>query len=95
MRHLIDGFRSTVQAGLMAYWDETDTYGSRGKFMDMEVAFKNGDKNLDLKMETSEGLLEIPEYPLSLEWTEYLRNLKMTRTIKNLINMKIISEYSF
>ena len=97
IRRLVDGFRTAVQAGLMPYWDvdpdEVDANGSTGKFMNMEVVFKNGDKNVDLKMETSQGMNEFHDYPLSLEWTKRLRNLKMTSTIKRLIDMKIISKY--
>merc|ERR1712018_960626 len=48
------------------------------------------DKNVDLKIETSQGVREYEDYPLKLEWTKRLRNMKLDRMIGRLIQSKII-----
>ena len=88
--------RAIVQAGLIPYYDESPDTGDYsvdndvGPFINADVTFKNSDKNVDLKIETSQGLRSYPDYPLSLEWTQRLRNMKLDRTIGRLIQSKII-----
>ena len=89
-------FRSLVAAGLIPYYDESPDSGDDsisddvGPFMNMDVIFKNSDKNVDLKVETSQGVREYQDYPLKLEWTKRLRNMKLDRMIGRLIQSKII-----
>ena len=89
-------FRSLVAAGLIPYYDESPDSGDDsisddvGPFMNMDVIFKNSDKNVDLKVETSQGVREYQDYPLKLEWTKRLRNMKLDRMIGTLIQSKII-----
>lgn len=95
MKSIIGKVRNVIQAGMLPYWDvdPDDVNGDdTGPFMNIEATFKNGDKNLDFKMETSQGTNEFKDYPLNLEWTGRLRNLKLTNTIKRLIDYKIISK---
>ena len=89
-------FRSLIAAGLIPYYDESPDNGDDsisddvGPFMNMDVIFKNSDKNVDLKVETSQGVREYQDYPLKLEWTKRLRNMKLDRMIGRLIQSKII-----
>ena len=89
-------FRALVQAGLIPYYDESPDTGDDsanddlGPFLKADVTFKNSDKNVDLKIETSQGVRTYNDYPLSLEWTQRLRNMKLDRTIGRLIQSKII-----
>merc|ERR1712113_748205 len=46
---------------------------------------------MDAKIETSQGESEYKDYPLKLNWSKRLRNLKFTSTIKKLMDMKIIA----
>ena len=92
-------FRSLVQAGLIPYYDESPDTGDYsvdndvGPFLNADVTFKNSDKNVDLKIETSQGLRTYNDYPLRLEWTKRLRNLKLSGTIGSLIQSKIICKF--
>ena len=61
--------------------------------MNADVTFKNSDKNVDLKIETSQGVREYEDYPLKLEWTKRLRNMKLDRMIGRLIQSKIICKF--
>ena len=85
-----------MAAGLIPYYDESPDSGDDsisddvGPFMNMDVIFKNSDKNVDLKVETSQGVREYQDYPLKLEWTKRLRNMKLDRMIGTLIQSKII-----
>merc|ERR1712020_818918 len=93
---IINTFRTLVQAGLLSYMemDPSSVSGvdtSIGPFMKADVLFKDADRKLDMRMETSQGVQEFKDYPLSLRWTGRLRNLKFTKTIKRLMDMKIIS----
>jgi len=96
MKNLISNARAIVQAGLIPYYDQDPDTGDYsvdndvGPFINADVTFKNSDKNVDLKIETSQGLRSYPDYPLSLEWTQRLRNMKLDRTIGRLIQSKII-----
>jgi hypothetical protein len=97
MSNIISKARTIIQAGMLPYWDvdpeeATSNDGTTGPFMNLDINFKNGDKALDFKMETSQGVNEFKDYPLSLEWTGRLRNMKLTRTIKRLMDAKIISK---
>merc|ERR1712079_89023 len=95
-KNLISNARAIVQAGLIPYYDEdpdTDDYSVEndvGPFLKADVIFKNSDKNVDLKVETSQGVKEYNDYPLSLEWSNRLRNLKLSGTIASLIRSKIV-----
>jgi hypothetical protein len=96
MKGIINTFRTLVQAGLVSYMeiDPNSVSGvdtSIGPFMKADVLFKDADRKLDMRMETSQGVQEFKDYPLSLRWTGRLRNLKFTKTIKRLMDMKIIS----
>jgi hypothetical protein len=95
MKNIISKVQTVVKAGLMPYWDvepdEMDVDGNVGPFMNVDATFHDSDSLLDLKMETSQGANEFKDYPLSLDWTSRLRNLKFTRTIKRLMDYGIIS----
>ena len=65
-----------------------------GRFIKMDVHFKDHDKKVDMKMETSQGVQEFKDYPLKFNWGKRLRNLKFTRTMKTLMDMQIISKYT-
>jgi hypothetical protein len=95
MSHIISKVQSLVKAGLMPYWDidpeEIDSDGKPGPFMNIEANFHNSDRSLDVKMETSQGVNEFKDYPLSMDWNKRLRNLKFTKTIKNLMDLGILS----
>jgi len=95
MKSIISNARSLVAAGLIPYYDESPDTGDYsvddvGPFLNADVTFKNSDKNVDLKIETSQGVRTYNDYPLRLEWTKRLRNLKLDRTIGRLIQSKII-----
>jgi len=96
MKNIISNARALVQAGLIPYYDESPDTGDDsanddlGPFLKADVTFKNSDKNVDLKIETSQGVRTYNDYPLSLEWTQRLRNMKLDRTIGRLIQSKII-----
>jgi len=96
MKKIISTVRTVVSTGLMPYWDDdfeeatADVNGDVGPYMYLDVTFKNADKNADIRVETSQGVKEYDDYPLKFEWTQRLRNMKMTRTIKRLIDNKII-----
>jgi hypothetical protein len=96
LKGIISNARSLVAAGLIPYYDESPDSGDDsisddvGPFMNMDVIFKNSDKNVDLKVETSQGVREYQDYPLKLEWTKRLRNMKLDRMIGTLIQSKII-----
>jgi len=96
MSNIISKVQNVVKAGLMPYWDidpeDADAGdGKLGPFMNVEALYHNGDKSLDLKMETSQGKNEYKDYPLSMDWGSRLRNLKFTSTIKRLIDYGILS----
>ena len=97
MSYLISKAQSLVRAGLLPYWDvdpeEVDSDGKPGPFMNIEATFHNNDHSLDLKMETSQGTNEVKDYPLAMDWSKRLRNLKFTKTIKNLIEQGILSKF--
>jgi hypothetical protein len=97
MSFVISKMQSLIRAGLLPYWDmdpeEIDSDGKPGPFMNIEANFHNNDHSLDLKMETSQGTNEFKDYPLSMDWGKRLRNLKFTKTIKNLIEIGILSTY--
>ena len=93
-------YRSIVAAGLIPYYDENPDSGDEvsinndvGPFLNADVIFKNSDKNVDLKIETSQGVREYEDYPLKLEWTKSLRNMKLDRMIGRLIQSKIICKF--
>jgi len=97
MKNIISNVRSIVAAGLIPYYDENPDSGDEvsisndvGPFLNADVTFKNSDKNVDLKIETSQGVREYEDYPLKLEWTKRLRNMKLDRMIGRLIQSKII-----
>lgn len=94
MKSIISTFRTVVKFGLMRYMEEDfadDANGDEiGPYMYVDVTFKDSDKLADVRLETSQGVREYEDYPLKFEWTNRLRNMKMTRTIKRLIDMKII-----
>jgi hypothetical protein len=95
MSNFISKVQGLVRAGLLPYWDldpeEVESDGKPGPFMNIEALFHNSDKALDLKMETSQGTNEFKDYPLSLDWGKRLRNLKFTKTIKNLMDIGILN----
>ena len=97
MSYIISKAQSLVRAGLLPYWDvdpeEIDSDGKPGPFMNVEATFHNSDHALDVKMETSQGVNEFKDYPLSMDWNKRLRNLKFTKTIKNLMDLGILSKY--
>ena len=97
MSYIISKVQSLVRAGLLPYWDldpeEIESDGKPGPFMNIEANFHNNDHSLDLKMETSQGTNEFKDYPLSMDWNKRLRNLKFTKTIKNLMDLGILSNF--
>ena len=99
MSYVISKVQSLIRAGLLPYWDmepeEIDSDGKPGPFMNIEANFHNNDHSLDLKMETSQGTNEFKDYPLSMDWSKRLRSLKFTKTIKNLMDLGILSNYFF
>ena len=97
MKYIISSIKTIIQAGLIPYYDESpneaDSNGSVGPFLDMDVTFKNSDKTLDLRYETSNGVRSYNGYQLSLEWTKRLRNMRMDRTIARLMDAGIICKF--
>ena len=96
MKRFVNAARTMIQAGLLPYWDvdPDEVEGDdTGRFIKMDVNFKDHDKKIDMKMETSQGVQEFKDYPLKFNWGKRLRNLKFTSTIKSLMDMKIISKY--
>ena len=96
MKRIINTARTMIQAGLLPYWDvdPDEVEGDdTGRFIKMDVQFKDHDKKVDMKMETSQGVQEFKDYPLKFNWGKRLRNLKFTRTMKTLMDMQIISKY--
>lgn len=98
MRNIITKTRSLIQAGLTPYWDadpeeyESEANGNElGAFLNAEVTIHDEDRLMDAKIETSQGESEYKDYPLKLNWSKRLRNLKFTSTIKRLMDMKIIA----
>jgi len=94
MKRFVNAARTMIQAGLLPYWDvdPDEVEGDdTGRFIKMDVNFKDHDKKIDMKMETSQGVQEFKDYPLKFNWGKRLRNLKFTSTIKSLMDMKIIS----
>ena len=100
MRNIITKARSLIQAGLTPYWDadpeeyESEANGSNdlGAYLKAEVVMHDEDRLMDAKIESSQGVQEYKDYPLKLDWSKRLRNLKFTRTIKTLMDMKIIGK---
>lgn len=95
MKSIISTVRNVVQTGLLPYMNEDfempDVNGDDiGAYMYLDVTFKNSDKNADIRIETSQGTKEFKDYALKLSWTQRLRNMKMTRMMKRLIDNKII-----
>jgi hypothetical protein len=97
MSSIITRMQNVVKAGLMPYWDmdpeDADAGdGKLGPFMNVEALYHNSDKSMDMVVETSQGKSEYKDYPLSLDWSNRLRNLKFTSTIKRLIDNGILSK---
>ena len=99
MKNIITKARSLIQAGLTPYWDadpedyESEANGNElGAFLNAEVTIHDEDRLMDAKIETSQGESEYKDYPLKLDWSKRLRNLKFTKTIKTLMDMKIIGK---
>jgi hypothetical protein len=86
---------TAVKAGLLPYWDvdpeEVDVDGALGPFINVEAVFKDQEKALDIKLETSKGDEDFHDIPLSLDWTSRLRNLKFTSLLRRLFHSKIIN----
>merc|ERR1712241_1112259 len=97
MKNIISNARAIIQAGLIPYYDEDPSASSSlsgndvGPFMKVDVVFKNADKAADVKIETSQGTKEYKDYPLKLEWTKRLRNLRFDGKVKRFMDMKIIA----
>ncbi len=98
LRGIIDKARTLIEAGMLPYWDadpdDVNGASSTGRFLNVDVTFKNGDKAMDMTMETSQGTNTFKDYPLRLDWTKRLRNLKLTKTIKRLFDMKVIGKWT-
>lgn len=96
MKAIIATARNVVKAGLLPYWDvdpeEIGGDGSIGPFLNLDVTLKNDESAADVKVETRHGEEEFSDVPLRLDWTKKLRNLKFTKTIKRLMDAKIISK---
>ena len=98
MKNIISNARAIIQAGLIPYYDEDPSASSSlsgndvGPFMKVDVVFKNGDKAADVKIETSQGTKEYKDYPMKLEWTKRLRNLRFDGKVKRFMDMKIIGK---
>ena len=97
MKKVINSVKMGVKAALtpweIATPDWADTNGDMGKWVNMDVTFKDDEKALDLVMETARGKEERNDIPLRMNWTPLMRKLKFTSTIKRLMDMRIISEY--
>merc|ERR1712223_2105127 len=95
VKKIINSVKTGVKAALVPWEIATpawaDTNGDVGKWINMDVTFKNDDKALDLKMETQRGTEERKDIPLRLNWTPMMRKLKFTSTIKRLMDMRIIN----
>lgn len=96
MKSIIANVQTAIKAGLLPYWD-TDpeaesSSGEVGPFLNIEAVLKNGEKNMDVKLETRKGDEEYNDVPLRLNWSKRLRNLKFTNTLKRLFDKKILSE---
>ena len=98
MKKVINSVKMGVKAALtpweIATPDWADTNGDMGKWVNMDVTFKDDEKALDLVMETARGKEERNDIPLRMNWPPLMRKLKFTSTIKRLMDMRIISEYS-
>ena len=97
MKSVIANVQTAIKAGLLPYWD-TDpeaesSSGEIGPFLNVEAVLKNGEKNMDIKLETRKGDEEYNDVPLRLNWSKRLRNLKFTNTLKRLFDKKILSKY--
>lgn len=94
MKAIVGQFQTTFKAGLLPYWDidmELMPTSNPEPHMKVEAEFKNNDKNVDLFMETSQGGQKFEDIPLKLNWYNRMRNLKFTKTLKRLMNAKIIN----
>lgn len=94
---VISKILTAAKAGLLPYWDvdpdevEDSMGGDVGRFLNLDVEFKNSDKAMDISMETRFGEEKFNDIPLRLDWTKRLRNLKFTKTMKRLFDNKILS----
>jgi len=95
MKKVINSVKMGVKAALtpweIATPDWADTNGDMGKWVNMDVTFKDDEKALDLVMETARGKEERNDIPLRMNWTPLMRKLKFTSTIKRLMDMRIIN----
>jgi len=94
MSKIVNQFQSVVKAGLLPYWDidpENMPTEDHGPHLKIDATLTNKDKNLDLYVETSQGGSTFGDIPLSLDWTNRLRNLKFTNTMKRLFDIGLIS----
>ncbi|TRY76606.1 hypothetical protein TCAL_03493 [Tigriopus californicus] len=96
MKSIISNVQSAVKAGLLPYWDmdpedESSSNGDVGPFLNIEATFKNNERNVDIKLESSQGQEEFNDVPLRLNWSKRLRNLKFTNTLKRLFYSRIIN----
>ena len=89
--------RTAVKAGFLPYWDvDPETIGSMdgdiGPKLNLDVTLKEDEKIADIRVETRHGEESFDNVPLRLNWSNKLRNLKFTKTIKKLYDKKIISK---
>lgn len=96
MKDYISRFRTAVKAGLFPFAeDELDNFGSDGNgigpFLNLDLYWHDEDKLIDIIVETSQGKKTINNYVSRLDWTNKLRNLRLSSTYKRLYKMGILN----
>merc|ERR1719461_1368240 len=100
MKSIISNVRSLVSAGLIPYYDESPDTGDYsvsddvGPFLNADVIFKNSDKNVDLKVETSQGVREYQWVILIFSNSLASFNLQVNILVRILENNISIQEWS-
>ncbi len=96
MKKITSSVRSALKAGLLP-WDidgpaTIGADGDIGPYINLKATLKNDETEADVVVETQKGKEEYNDVPLRLNWSNKLRNMKFTPTLKRLMDMKIISE---
>nr|WQH82008.1 vitellogenin [Caligus rogercresseyi] len=93
MNAIVSQVQSVMKTGLMPYWDidpEIIPASKAEPHMNIEANLHDGDKSVDLYVETSQGGQKFKDIPLSLNWRPMLRNLKFTANTRRLMQYKLI-----
>nr|WQH82010.1 vitellogenin [Caligus rogercresseyi] len=93
MNAIVSQVQSVMKTGLMPYWDidpEIIPASKAEPHMNIEANLHDGDKSVDLYVETSQGGQKFKDIPLSLNWRPFLRNLKITANSRRLMQYKVV-----